>query len=163
MSTAYLAQEQQEKENFLLPNGTIFIETIILLVVLFIFFRYIVPPIGKAMRERTEMVQRSVDESRSADEKFRQAEKRYQDALAEARAEAGRIRDTARAEGQETLDELRARASAEVADLRREATEQLERERERVLSDLEPQVRGIATGLANRVVGSDRAIREEAR
>lgn len=87
MSTTYVAQE---KENFLLPNGTIFVETIIILVVLFIFFRYIVPPVRRAMRERNEMVQRSVDESRAADEKFRQAKDRYQDALAEARAEADR-------------------------------------------------------------------------
>jgi F-type H+-transporting ATPase subunit b len=162
MIPTYLAQEK-EKENFLLPNGTIFVETIILLAVLFIFFRYIVPPIRKAMAERNEMVQRSVDEGRAAAEKFRQAEERYQDALAEARTEAGRIRDTARAEGQQTLDELRARASAEVADLRQEATEQLERERERVLSDLDPHVRGIATDLANRVVGTGGATREEAR
>lgn len=160
MSTTYVAQE---KENFLLPNGTIIVTTIIILVVLFIFFRYIVPPVRTAMRERNEMVQRSVDESRAAEEKFRQAKDRYQDALAEARAEAGRIRDTARAEGQQTLDELRARAGAEVNVLRREAAEQLEQERERTLADLEPQVRGIALDLANRVVGSDGAIREEAR
>jgi F-type H+-transporting ATPase subunit b len=154
MSTNHLmAQAAQEKENFLLPNATIFVETIIFLVVLFIFFRFIVPPIRKAMRERNEMVQRSLDESRQAEEKFRQAEERYQQALSEARAEAARIRDVARAEWQKTLDELRARANAEIAELRKQAAEQLGQERERVLADLEPTVHGLASDLAGRVVG----------
>jgi F-type H+-transporting ATPase subunit b len=159
MITTYLAQEK-EKENFLLPNGTFIVETIIILIVLFIFFRWIVPPIRKAMRERNEMVQRSMDESRDAEEKFKAAEQRYQEALAEARTEAARIRDTARAEGQKTLDELRGRAAADVAQLRQQAADALAEERDRVLSELEPHVRGLATDLANRVVGTDVAGRK---
>ena len=41
MSAANLAAETN---NFLLPNGTFIVESLIILVVLFIFFRFIVPP-----------------------------------------------------------------------------------------------------------------------
>src|SRR2546430_2718424 len=108
-----------ESKNFLIPNGTFFVETLIFLVVLFIFWRFIVPPIRKVMQERNELVRKGIEEGRAAEEKFREAEQRYQQALAEARTEAAKIRDTARAEGQKVLDEFRAQTNAEVADLRR--------------------------------------------
>jgi F-type H+-transporting ATPase subunit b len=152
MSTIHLAQEQ-EKNNFLLPNATFFVETIIFLVVMFIFFRYIVPPIRQAMRERNAMVQRQADENRKASEKFTAAEERHREALSEARNEAAKIRDAARAEGQKVLDDLRGRASAQVAQLRREGDEQLSAQREQVLSDLEPQVAELSRVLASRIVG----------
>jgi F-type H+-transporting ATPase subunit b len=152
MSAANLAAESN---NFLLPNGTFFVESIIILVVLFIFFRFIVPPIRKVMAEREQMIQKGQEEGREAEEKFRLAEERYQEALAEARTEAAKIRDTARAEGQKILDEFRGRTSAEVAELRQQAAEQLAGERERVLAELEPRVRDLAGGLASRVVGED--------
>jgi F-type H+-transporting ATPase subunit b len=160
MSASNLAAE---KQNFLLPNATFFVETIIILVVLFIFFRFIVPPIRKAMAERNEMVERSVEEGRAAAEKLRLAEERYQQALAEARAEAAKIRDTARAEGQKILDEFRSQTNAEVGAQRQRAAEQLAAEREQVLAELEPHVRELAGGLASRVVGEDVAPRKGAR
>jgi F-type H+-transporting ATPase subunit b len=152
-----------ETNNFLLPNGTFIVESIIILVVLFIFFRFIVPPVRQALREREEMVQKGHDEARDADEKFRLAEERYHQALAEARAEAASIRDTARAEGQKILDEFRSRAGAEVAELRQQAAEQLAGERERVLAEVEPRVRDLAGALASRVTGEEVAAQSRAR
>jgi F-type H+-transporting ATPase subunit b len=162
MLATVLAQEEQPKEsnNFLLPNATIFVEIIIFAVALWIIWRYIVPPIRDAMRERNEMVQRSLDESRSAEEKFRQSEERYEQALAEARSEAARIRESARADGQRALDELRGRASGEVAELRQRGAEQLAAQREQVIGDLEPHVRELAVALAGRVVGENVAVRK---
>jgi F-type H+-transporting ATPase subunit b len=104
------------------------------------------------------MVARSAEEGKKADEKFAAAEARHREALGEARAEAGKIRDTARAEGQKVLDELRGQASAEVARLRREGDEQLAAQRERVVNDLEPQVAELSRVLASRIVGEDVAV-----
>ena len=144
-----------ESKNFLIPNGTFFVETIIFLVVLWVFWQFIVPPIRKAMHDRNELIQKGIEEGRQAEEKFREAEERYQQALAEARSEAAKIRDTARAEGQKILDDFRARTNAEVAEQRQRAAEQLGAERDRVLAELEPRVRELATGLASRVVGEN--------
>lgn len=142
-----------ESKNFLIPNGTFFVETIIFLIVLWIFWQFIVPPIRKAMRERNELIQQGIEEGRQAEEKFREAELRYQQALNEARNEAAKIRDTARAEGQKILDEFRSRANAEAADLRQRSAEQLAAQRERVLAELEPHVRELSNALASKVVG----------
>lgn len=153
-SALFLAQEE-ERPNFLLPNATIIVESIIIAVVLFVIWRFVVPPVRKALADRREMVQRQIDESKKADEKFAAAEQRHREALAEARAEAGKIRDTARAEGQKNLDELRGEASGEVARVRREGDEQLAAQRERVVSDLEPQVAELSRALASRIVGEN--------
>lgn len=153
MTTMAAVNLAQEKENFLLPNATIIVETIIFLIILFVMWRYIVPPIRKAMADRRDMVQRQADESRQAGEKFAAAEQRYKEALSEARNEAAKIRDTARAEGQKVLDDLRGRASAQVAQLRREGDDQLSAQRDQVLSDLEPQVAELSQALASRIVG----------
>jgi F-type H+-transporting ATPase subunit b len=156
MLAAALAQEPpKEKNNFLLPNGTIIVEIIIFAVALWIIWKYIVPPIRTAMSERNEMVRRSLEESRAADEKYQQAEERHEKALAEARSEAARIRETARADGQRTLDELRGRVGTEVAELRQRGAEQLAAQREQVVRQLEPHVRELAVALAGRVVGED--------
>jgi F-type H+-transporting ATPase subunit b len=153
MTTMAAVNLAQEKENFLLPNATIIVETIIFLVILFVMWRYVVPPIRKAMADRRDMVQRQADESRKADEKFAAADQRYKEALSEARNEAAKIRDTARAEGQKVLDDFRGRASAQVAQLRTEGDEQLSAQRDQVLSDLEPQVAELSQALASRIVG----------
>lgn len=152
MSTIQFAQEQ-EKNNFLIPNATFFAELIIFLIVMFIFFRFIVPPIRQALRDRNDMVTRQVEESRKASETFAAAEKRHQEALAEARAEAGSIRDAARADGQRVLDELRGRTNAEVAQLRTEGEEQLAAQRTRAVNDLEPHLAELSGTLASRIVG----------
>jgi F-type H+-transporting ATPase subunit b len=158
MSITNLAAE--EKENFLLPNGTFWVEAAIFAVVLYVMWRFVVPPIRDAMAKRREMIQRGLDEGRAADEKFRQAEQRYEQALAEARSEAARIRDTARAEGQKTLDELRGHAGAEVAQIRKRAAEQLAGQRAQVIGELQPHVRELAVALAGRVVGESVAVRK---
>jgi F-type H+-transporting ATPase subunit b len=154
-TSAFFLAQGSEKPNFLVPNGTIIVESLIFAVVLFVMWRYVVPPVRDALRERTEMVQRSADESRKADERSAAADARHREALAEARAEAGKIRDTARAEGQKVLDDLRGQASAEVARLRREGDEQLAAQRDHVVSDLEPQVAELSRALASRIVGEN--------
>jgi len=139
--------------NPLLPNATFFVELIIFLIVLLVLWRFILPPIQKVLRDRHDMVQRTIEESRNAEVRFKEAEARYHEALAEARSEAGRIRDGARTDGQRVLTEQRERTNAEIAELRAGANEQLSAERERILADLQPQVRELAGALAAKVVG----------
>ncbi|GLY65249.1 F0F1 ATP synthase subunit B [Amycolatopsis taiwanensis] len=142
-----------EGNNFLLPNGTFFVELIIFLLVLLVIWRFVLPPVQKAMAERHDMLQRQLDESRQAGEKFEAAKAKYAEELAQARAESNRIRDEARAEGQRILDEHRERAQAEISDILRRGEEDLAAQREQVLSELREAVPSLSTALAGRVVG----------
>src|SRR5437763_6817984 len=119
-----------ETNNFLIPNGTFLVELIIFAIVLIVLGWYVGPAVAKALRDREEMVEKTIAESQEANAKLTAAEQRYQEALAEARAESGRIRETARAEGQRTLDELREAAHTEAGQVFERGAEELASQRE---------------------------------
>lgn len=145
---------------FLLPNGTFFVCLIIFVIVLIVFGWYIAPAVGKALREREEMVKRQAEESHQASEKLILAEQRFAQALTEARNESGRIKDTARAEGQQILDEQRAAATEQANQIGRQAGEDLAAQREQAMRELQPHVRELAATLAGRIVGEDISVSE---
>ncbi len=157
MSQMVLAAQQ----NFLLPNATFIAELIAFLIILFVLWRYVVPPIQRVMRERQEMVRRQIKESQLASERLEAAEARYRDALAEARTEAARIRDDARADGQRIIDEMRERAQQEADRVRQRGEEQLAQQREQAVRQLRAEVGQLAVTLAGRIIGE--SLEDEAR
>lgn len=139
---------------FLLPDGTFFVELIIILAVIGILGRYVWPPIKKAMAERHDRVEQQLADSDRAAKRFAEAEQRYREALSEARNESAKIRDDARAEGNRTIEEMRSHADAEVAQIRERGERQLAEQRERVVTELRGSVGELSTRLAGRVTGA---------
>jgi ATP synthase F0 subunit b len=152
MSTYNLA-EQGGKNIFLIPNATFFVELVIFLIVLGVVWRYVVPPVRRAMGERQEMVRRQIQESQRASKRLAEAEARYSEALAEARVEAAKIREAARADAQEIKDEMRQQAEQEVARIGERGAEQLATQREQVVRELRGELGQLAVTLAGRIVG----------
>ena len=62
--TRVLAAE--ENSNFLVPNATFFVELLLFLIILFIFYRFIVPPLTRAMKEREEMNRKQAQDREEA-------------------------------------------------------------------------------------------------
>ena len=152
-----LAQEEGGDSNFLVPNGTFLVELAIFLIILYVVWKYVVPPVKKAMTERQDMVRRQIEESREARERLEQADARYREVLAEARTEAAKIRDEARAEAGKIKAELRGQAEREVAQIRQRGEEQLATQREQVLRQLRTELGELAVALAGRIVGESMA------
>ena len=152
MRTMQLAEEGG---NPLLPNATFFVELIIFLIVLFVMWKVILPPIQKVLKDRHDMVQKTIDDNRTATQRFEAARQKHAETLAEARAESGKIRDEARARGQAVLDDFRRRAQAEADDVRHAGEQQLAAQREQILGELRAQVGGLSSTLATRVVGEE--------
>ncbi len=150
--TRVLAAE--ENSNFLVPNATFFVELLLFLVILFIFWRFIVPPLTRAMKERDEMNKKQAQDREEATRRLQEAEERYQAALAEARKEASAIRDEARAEAQRIRDDMRAQTDREVARIREQGEEQLAQQRQQVLGELRADIGGLSTQLASRILGT---------
>ncbi len=138
---------------FLIPNATFFVELVIFLVVLWVLWRYAVPPVKRAMDERQAMVRRQIEESQQASKRLGEAEARYSKALAEARIEAAKIRETARADAQEIKDEMRQQAEQEVVRIRQRGEEQLATQREAVVREMRGELGKLAVTLAGRIVG----------
>jgi F-type H+-transporting ATPase subunit b len=141
--------------NPLLPNGTFFVELIIFVVVLIIMWRFIVPPIVKAMQDRADRLARTAQERQAATERLAEADARYKESLAAARKQAGDIRDESRIEGQRNLDELRTQATEAADAVRARGTADLAAQRERALRELHGHIGELSTALADRIVGTE--------
>ena len=112
-ATILAAEEGGGTSNFLLPNGTFFVVLIIFLIVLGVIGTFVVPPISKVLRERDEMVNKTIENNRRIADRIAATDADYQKAMAQARKDASAIRDQARVEGRKIVEDMRARASAE--------------------------------------------------
>ena len=147
-----MAQTVHAEGNFLIPNATFIAELIAFVLILLIIWRYILPPIQKAMRERQAMIDKQIADSEQAKEKLTEAEAEYQRALTEARVEAAQIRESARAEAQQVVEEVRARAQEEQARIIARGDEQLQHQRSQVVRDLRGEIGTLALELSEKIV-----------
>jgi F-type H+-transporting ATPase subunit b len=142
-----------ETQNFLVPNATIIVVFVIFLVILWFFYRFVVPPLTKAMAERDEMNRKQAEERDAAVRKLAEAQERYDAALAEARAHATAVKDEARADAQRIRDEMRAETDRKVAEIHRRGAEDLDAQRAEALQQLRGQIGGLSTDLASKILG----------
>lgn len=153
MNVVVLAASSQAEGNFLVPNGTFFVELIIFLIVLGVIGTFVVPPISRVLKERDNMVTKTASDNKKSAEQFAAAEEDYEKALSAARVTASAARDEARTDGRKVVDEQRARAEEQVSSTLQDASEQLKREGDAVAADLRTRVESIATSLAGRILG----------
>ena len=147
--------------NFLVPNGTFIAELIAFLIVLAVLWRYVVPPVSKAMSERQAMIKAQLDEGRQASERLKQAEADYRKAMEEARTTAATIRDQARADAAAIREEMLEQAVQERDRIIESGREQLVHDREALVRELRASLGELAVELASRILGESLA--EEAR
>ena len=147
--------------NFLLPNGTFIAELIAFAIVLGILWRYVVPPVSKAMADRQAMIKAQLDEGRQATERLKQAEADYRKALDEARTTASGIRDQARADAAAIREEMLAKAHEEANRIIAAGRDQLAAERASIVRELRAEIGTLAVDLAGRIVGE--SLENEAR
>lgn len=154
-STLQFAAEGGGQSNFLIPNGTFFFVLAIFLIVLGVITKWVVPPIQRVLRERDAMVAKTHADNKKSAEQFAAADSDYEEAMKEARLEAGSFRDDARTEGRKVIDDARAKAERKVSETLAQANEQLKRERDAVEMDLRANVGSMSATLASRILEVD--------
>ncbi|HEY1762764.1 MAG TPA: F0F1 ATP synthase subunit B, partial [Acidimicrobiales bacterium] len=91
---------------FLLPNGTFFVELLVVAVILFLMTKYILPPLNRAMESRQEKIRSALAAADAARAEAAAADDERAQVLAQAREQARAIV----AGAQETSDQLKAEA-----------------------------------------------------
>jgi F-type H+-transporting ATPase subunit b len=147
--------------NFLVPNGTFFVELIAFAIMFAIIARYIIPPINRAMEARQEAIRNQFAELDQAKADATSAKDEFQAQIAEARKEAAKIREEAREQGASIIAEMREQAQTESNRILEHGKTQLEAERQQAITSLRAEAGGLATGLAGRIVGE--SLDDEAR
>lgn len=121
-------------------------------VILFVIFRYVVPPMRVAMRRRQEAIGAQFDEAREAKEQAEAAEARYQASIRDAQAEADQLRQSAVSQAEQILVELRERAEEESERIAERGRQQLAAERDSVVRHLRAEMGTLAAELATHLV-----------
>lgn len=127
--------------------------TISFVVILVLFIWKVLPRLNQLLDDRSKAIEGRIDEAKHAREEAERVLKQYQDQLAEARAEAGRIRDQAREDGKRIIAELREQAQAEADRVTAQARAQIEAERASAVQSLRAEVGSLAIDLASGVIG----------
>ena len=122
-------------------------------VILVVVWKVALPKLYALLDARSAAIEGNIAK---ADEAQRQAEaalEEYTRQLAEARTEAGEIREAAREDGKKIVAEAKETASSEAARLTSAAHAQIEAERQTALVSLRSEVGTLAIDLAGGVVG----------
>jgi F-type H+-transporting ATPase subunit b len=139
--------------NFLVPNGTFLVELLAFAILVYIFGKYIIPPINKMMTDRQEAIRTQFAELDEAKADARKAESDYKEQLNNAKHEAARIREEAREHGAQIVQEAREKAQTEAERIIEHAHTQIEADRKAAFTSLRSDVGSLATTLAGRIVG----------
>jgi len=122
-------------------------------VLLVLFIWKVLPRLNQLLDDRSKAIAGRIDEAKHAREEAERVLQQYQEQLAEARTEAGRIRDQAREDGKRIIAELREQAQAEAARVTAQAQAQIEAERANAVRSLRAEVGTLALDLASGVIG----------
>lgn len=141
--------------NFLLPNATIIAETIAFLIVLWVLWRWVLPPLNRAVAQRQESIRSSIDEADRSRSEARETLERYRAELAQAREESRQILEDARQQAERTRQQLIAKAEQEADRVIESARQEAGQERAQIVDQLRQEMGELAVELASRIIGAE--------
>ncbi len=148
------AAEEGAAHNPLIPAWyDIIWSAVCFVVILFVFWKVALPRMKKMLDERAAAIEGNIAKADEAQRRAEAALAEYTAQLAEARKEAGEIRDAAREDGRKIVAEAKDAASVEAARLTTTAHAQIEAERQSALVSLRSEVGTLAIDLAGGVIG----------
>ncbi|MEV6066033.1 hypothetical protein AB0L82_05710 [Nocardia sp. NPDC052001] len=106
-------------------------------VIVWIFVKYILPPLKKIMTKAQDTVRRQLEESADAADRLTDAKSAYDSAIAEAKAELERMRADARIDADRIIAQMREAAAEEVERVRKQGRDQILQYRRQLMRDLE--------------------------
>ena len=145
---------EEEAQNPLIPaTYDIIWSAVCFVIIAIVILAVAMPRLNKVLDARSAAIEGNIEK---ADEAQRQAEAalaEYTQQLADARREAGEIREGARVDGKKIVDEARANALAEAERITVSAQTQIEAERQAAMISLRQDVGSLALDLAGNVIG----------
>ena len=148
------ATEGEAPANPLLPEPyDIIWSAVCFVVILFFFWRLVLPRMKKLLDERSAAIEGNMEKADVAQREAEAALEQYTAQLADARAEAGKIREQARADAQRIGSEIQAQAQTDAERVKANAQVAIEAERQSALVSLRTEVGSLAIDLASGVIG----------
>jgi ATP synthase F0 subunit b len=105
-------------------------------VIVFIVWRYVVPPVRRMMTNQQENVRKQLADSADAKERLDEAEKAHEKAIEQAKSEAKQVTEEARVDAQRLVEQLHAQADAEVERIKVQGAQQVQLLRAQLVREL---------------------------
>lgn len=156
-----LAQEAEHLpmeggNNILLPKTYDIVWSLIpFLVILFVFWKYILPRFQEVLTEREDRIKGGIQRAEAAQAEAKAALEKYNAQLAEARTEAAEIREQAREKGKQIEAEHRKAGEAEQQRIIESGERQLQASRDRVVGELRSELGQNSITIAEKLLGSE--------
>ena len=141
--------------NFLIPNGTLIVEIVAFLVVLGVLWRYVLPPINKAMSQRQEEIRQALESAERARAEADETRAQRQSILDEARQQARQIVATANANAERVRAESVERGQQEYERLVESADAEIALSRQRAVDEVSARVATLVLAAARQVIGRE--------
>lgn len=154
LSAFAAAAEDEGTHSVLIPELPDLIWGSLAFILVLVFFIWkILPRVNAALDARVEAIEGGLKRAEEAQAGAQEALEQYNAQLAEARIEAGRIREQAREDAKVIRAELVEQAQVDAARVVATAKAQIEVERASALASLRTEVGSLALGLASTVIG----------
>lgn len=105
-------------------------------VIVFIVWKFVVPPVRNLMKARQETVRSQLEESADTAKKLGEAESSHAEALKEAKADAAKVVEEARFDAEKIAEQLRAQADHEVERVKVQGAQQVQLLRQQLIREL---------------------------
>jgi F-type H+-transporting ATPase subunit b len=126
---------------------------VVFAIILVFFWKKILPNVSALLEARSAAIEGNIEKADVAQREAEAALAQYTAQLAEARAEAGKIREVARVDGQKIVTDAKDVATSEASRITQTAHAQIEAERQSALVSLRSEVGSLALDLATGVIG----------
>ena len=136
-------------------NATLFIQTIVFVILGWVTMRFIWPPLIKAIEERQRKIAEGLASSEKAEKSLAEAKASATDIIKKARVQANKIVEQANRRSNEVVEEARGTAIAEGQRLLAEARNEVTLESNRAREQLRREVALIAVAGAGKLLGRE--------
>jgi F-type H+-transporting ATPase subunit b len=140
---------------FLLPNGTFFIELAVSLVLIFAIYKWVLPPLNKAMEERQEKIRTSLEAADQARADAEAADDERRSVLEQARQQAREIVATANRTAEQVRTDAQARGQSEYERIVGNAEEEIDLARQRAVEEAASRLGELVMEVVERVIGRE--------
>ncbi len=134
-------------------SSLIFWELISFGILLWVLYKYALPPILETLETRERKIRESLDQAEQNRLTAEQKLKEYETKLQAAAKETETLMTEAKQKAQQLLDENQQRLRAETDRMKEEAAQDIERERRKAVQDIKDQTADLAILVAEKVIG----------
>lgn len=133
-------------------TSLIFWEVVTFLILVFLLYRYVYPPIRDQIQQRQSQIEEAIEEAQRTREEAQELLAEYRRQIEEARGEGRSILDEARKQAQAQRERTKQEAREEGERIVRQAREEIERERDEALREVRREVADMVIFASEQVI-----------